>query len=45
MKKHKPVAPSTTGRITGIEAVAYTAFIALIGAVAAGWFDAMVPWK
>ena len=45
MKKHKQQGPDVTGRITGIEAVSYTAFIALIGAVAAGWFDAMVPWK
>jgi hypothetical protein len=37
--------PDTSGRITSIEVVAYTAVIALIGAVAAGWFDAMVPWK
>jgi hypothetical protein len=44
MKKHKETTDST-GRISGIEAISYTAFIALIGAVAAGWFDAMVPWK
>ena len=37
--------PNTSGRITMIEAVSYTAFIGFIGALAAGWFDAMVPWK
>ena len=37
--------PDTTGRIAGIEVVSYTAVIILIGTVAAGWFDAMVPWK
>lgn len=37
--------PDTSGRISGIEVVSYTAVIILIGTVAAGWFDAMVPWK
>jgi hypothetical protein len=41
----RTVVPDTSGRITSIEVVAYTAVIVLIGAVAAGWFDAMVPWK
>ncbi|WP_268922261.1 hypothetical protein [Sanguibacter suaedae] len=32
------------GRATAVEVVSYTAVIALVGAVAAGWFDTMVPW-
>ena len=44
-ERRPAAAPDTSGRISAIEAVAYTAVIALIGAVAAGWFDAMVPWK
>jgi hypothetical protein len=45
VKIKQPASPNTSGRITGIEAVSYTLAIAFIGAVAAGWFDAMVPWK
>jgi cellulose synthase (UDP-forming) len=32
------------GRATAVEVVSYTAVIALVAAVAAGWFDTMVPW-
>ena len=40
-----PATEHSSGRISGIEAVAYTALIGLIAATASGWFDAMVPWK
>jgi hypothetical protein len=32
-------------RISLIEVVSYTAAIALIAAMALGFFDAMVPWR
>lgn len=37
-------ADSAPGRITMIEVVSYTAIVALVGALASGVFDAMVPW-
>jgi hypothetical protein len=37
--------PTPTGRISGIEVVSYTALLALIGLLASGQFDAMVPWR
>jgi hypothetical protein len=34
-----------SNRLSFIEAISYTAFIGFIGAMAAGLFDGMVPWK
>ena len=34
-----------SGRISGIEAVSFTATIAFIAALALGFFNAMVPWR
>jgi len=33
------------GRISWIEVIGYTAVILLIGLLATGWFDVMMPWK
>jgi hypothetical protein len=41
----RPAPPTPTGRISGIEVVSYTALLALIGLIASGQFDAMVPWR
>ncbi|MDM4763959.1 hypothetical protein QT381_13170 [Galbitalea sp. SE-J8] len=34
-----------SGRISMVEAVAYTAFLGLVAAVASGVFDPMLPWR
>ncbi|SFE78650.1 hypothetical protein SAMN04488035_0516 [Flavimobilis marinus] len=33
-----------SGNATAIESIGFSAFIALVAAIAAGWFDAMLPW-
>ena len=37
--------PDAHNRLSLIEVISYTAAIVFIGAMAAGWFDGMVPWK
>ena len=37
--------PSSSGAISWIEAVSYTAVIGFIAAMASGVFDAMVTWR
>jgi len=43
--RKRPAREEHTGRITVIEVISYTALIGLVGALAAGIFDAMVPWR
>jgi cellulose synthase (UDP-forming) len=41
---HRRTALGETGRINLLEVAAYTSAILLVGAIAAGWFDVMLPW-